>query len=235
MPVAKLNAALTAVDWNKNVATFLASGTAAQAIAKANLRIAIWSKQLENADKGNPALCFVREMQMAGSHVAALVALALYKPAAASMRAMLETGLYYTYFRTHHSELATLVRSPGYFVDKRELIDYHKQHTDRFTELQGALGLVSRLEKWYSNVSAVVHGQIPGTWIEHKALANTAPIDVTEKIVVAEFLEGTEVLHRLFLCTAGRLLWDGFSSQAKKELLHGLPGSLRMALKLDIA
>ncbi len=100
MPLAKLNAALTAVDWNKNVATFLAGSGAATSVAQRNLRIAIWARQLENADKGNPALCFVREMQMAGLYVPALLGLALYKPAASSMRTMVEAGLYYTYFRT---------------------------------------------------------------------------------------------------------------------------------------
>jgi hypothetical protein len=235
MPASKLNAALSAVDWNKNVTAFLSQKATTEAVANANMRIAIWSKQFENADHGNPALCFVREMQVSGTHVAALVALALYKPAAAAMRAMLETGLYYTYFRTHPSELATLVRDAEYYVDKKEVLEFHKLHSAEFTALQSKLGLVSRLEQWYAEVSAVVHGQIPGTWIEHQALASTAPITTTEKIVVTKFIEGVDVLHRLFLCTTGKHLWDHFSSAAKKELLHGLPGATKSALKLDAA
>jgi hypothetical protein len=148
---------------------------------------------------------------------------------------MLETGLYYTYFRTHPSELITLVRDPQYYIDKKEVLEYHKLHSVEFTALQSQLGLVSRLEKWYAEVSAVVHGQIPGTWAEHQALASTAPISATEKIVLAKFVEGVDVLHRLFLCTTGKHLWDHFSSTAKNELLHGLPGSTKTALKLDSA
>jgi hypothetical protein len=235
MPAAKLATALAAVDWAKNVKDFLGDQSATDGIAKANMRIAVWSRQFENADKGNPALCFVREMQVAGTHVAALVGLALYKPAAASMRAMLETGLYYTYFRTHPSELASLVRNNDYFVDKRELLEYHKRHTAEFIALQAKLGLVSRLDKWYNDVSAVVHGQIPGTWIEHHALAKTSNIAATQKIVVEKFLDGTEILHRLFLCTAGKTLWDAFSTEAKRELLRGLPGDAKTELGLDIA
>ena len=97
-------------------------------IAAANLRLAVWALQLENADAGNPALSFVREMQIGGQHVTALVALSLYKPAAARIRSVFECALYYTYFRTHPSELQTLIRDPEYFVDKQELIDYHKKH-----------------------------------------------------------------------------------------------------------
>ena len=176
MSLEKLSAALNAVDWNKNVTNVLADTVSATTIAERNLRIAVWARQFEIADKGNPALCFVREMQIAGQHVAALIALALYKPAASSMRAMFETALYYSYFRTHPSELATLVRDVGFYVEKRTLLEYHKIHTPRFPELQHKLGLVSRLDHWYSQVSAVIHGQIPGAWVEHKTVAEIAPI-----------------------------------------------------------
>ncbi|MBP1097475.1 hypothetical protein [Bradyrhizobium diazoefficiens] len=235
MPHAKLGAALTAVNWNGNVAALLSDVPITKAISARNLRVAIWAKQLEISDYGNPALCFVREMQIAGQHVAVLMALALYKPAAACMRTMLETGLYYSYFRTHQSELATLVRDPEYFVDKKALLEYHKNHTPNFVELQRKLGVVSRLETWYSRVSAVVHGQIPGAWMQHQTIAEIAPNKATQNLTISEFQEGEEILHRLFLCTVGRLLWDTFSVAAKKELLRGLPGALKAALALDAA
>ncbi len=78
-----------------------------------------------------------------------------------------------------------------------------------------------------------MHGQIPGAWVEHKSLSEIAPITTTQDLVLAAFIEGEEILHRLFLCTAGKLLWDMFSSPAKKELLHGLSGDLKTALALD--
>jgi hypothetical protein len=235
MPHTKLGAALTAVNWNDNVAAFLSDAAITKAVAARNLRVAIWARQLEISDHGNPALCFVREMQIAGQHVAALTALALYKPAAGSMRTMVEAGLYYTYFRTHVTELATLVRDTDYYVNKAELLEYHKNHTPDFAKLQQKLGLVSRFETWYSRVSAVVHGQIPGAWIEHKTIAEIAPIKATQNLVLSEFREGEEILHKLLLCTVGKHLWDTFSSAAKKELLRGLPGQSRIALSLDPA
>src|ERR1022692_288533 len=137
-----LEKALAAVDWNANVSVFTKDATQPEIVAKANLRLAVWSRQLEITDKGNPALAFVREMQVTGHQVAALIALALYKPAAGGMRTTFETALYYSYFRTHKAELATLVRDSEFFISKKEIIDYHKQHSHNFSALQQSFGLV---------------------------------------------------------------------------------------------
>jgi hypothetical protein len=110
LAVDKLDAALGAVDWSGNVTSFLTKTPVKERLAACNMRLAIWSKQLEQVDKDNPALAFIREMQTAGQMIVALMALALYKPAAGSIRSLMETALYYTFFRTHHTELATLFR-----------------------------------------------------------------------------------------------------------------------------
>jgi hypothetical protein len=235
MAIDKLGAALKAVDWSKNVSTFMSDKDAAAAVASANLRVAIWAKQFENIDKGNPALCFVRETQIAGQHVAALLALSLYKPAAASMRAMLETALCYSYFRTHSAELETLVRDPSFYLEKSDYLEFHKIHTPRFVEMSQALGVTSKMKDWYSKTSAVIHGQIPGTWIEHKSLAETATLKKTQDAAVATFCEGEEILHRFFLCSVGRLLWDSFSPSAKQQLVSGLSGPMKAALAIDVS
>jgi hypothetical protein len=120
-------------------------------------------------------------------------------------------------------------------MEKRDLIEYHRKHTPGFSELQGRLGLLVRLERWYSRTSAIVHGQIPGSWVEHKAIAEIRTIAATQDVVVATFIEGEEVVHSLLLCTVGRALWDGFSSTAKKQLLSGLRGDVKEALALDSA
>jgi len=235
MPLAKLSAALEVVDWKKNVSTFLADSKSAQALAEANLRIAIWTRQFETADHGNPALCFVREMQVAGQHVAVLISLSLYKPAAGSIRSMLESALYYSYFRCHPAELETLARGDGFYLEKREILDFHRDHTLNFVELQQKLGVISRMERWYGNVSSLVHGHIPGAWIEHKSVAEIKPIKATQDLAVKTFVEGESIVHRFFLCTVGKQLWDGFSIHAKKQLLAGLHGDEKKSLKLDPA
>ena len=140
MPTKALASALSAVDWNSNANEFLADALTCEKIASCNMSLALWAHQIELEEAGNPALSFLREMQISGQHVAALCALALYKPAAASMRTVVESCLYYSYFRTHPSELATLVRSSKYFTDKYSILEYHKEHTPKFSERQQALG-----------------------------------------------------------------------------------------------
>ncbi|MBR0838293.1 hypothetical protein JQ612_34275 [Bradyrhizobium manausense] len=235
MPAAKFKAAISVIDWQKNVDALLADKASAETLEAANLKLAIWSRQLEGADANNPALCFVREMQIAGQHVAVLIALALYKPAAGSIRSVLETALYYSYFRTHFSELETLARGTGYYLEKRQVIDFHKEHSLLFVERQQKLGLLSRLEGWYGRVSSLVHGHIPGVWIEHKSVSEIAPIKITQDLAIKLFAEGVDIVHRLFLCTVAQTLWDSFSSESKKQLLSGLQGDEKKILKLDIA
>jgi len=234
MAYEKLKKALFSVDWNANVKAFLDDERAlAEKMAQCNLRLAIWAKQFEKIDKGNPALPFIREMQLAASDVVTLTSLALYKPAAASMRTMLESALYYTYFRHHPAELATLVRNTAFYVEKSELLDYHKTHTPNFSEQ--AFGLIDKLNKWYKRISSLAHGQKPGDWRTHRALAETQHVKKTLPIVVETFAEGVEIVHDLFLSTVGKALWNDFSSEAKRELIKGISGEKKTILGLDAA
>jgi hypothetical protein len=230
-----LGEALQSVDWTANIDAFVNQGVLLKAVAKENMRLAVWSRQLENADSANPALCFIREMQVAGHHVAALTALCIYKAAGAAMRTMWDTALYYSYFRTHPVELGTQANNPRFYVEKREIIEFHKNHTPEFDLLQQRLGLLTRLEKWYSFTSAVIHGQVPGTWVEHTAIGEICYSETTASSVVENFAEGVDLVHRLFLCTVARALWDDFSSTAKKQLLSGLSADIKIALRLDNA
>lgn len=233
MSTDKLDAALSQVDWAANVKSFSTDTEVKEKFAACNLRLAIWSKQLEDSDNGNPALTFIREMQMDGQLVVALVALALYKPAANSIRTLIETALYYTYFRTHRSELATLLRNNEYFIDKGEIISYHKLHTVNFTLFQEKLGLLTRLKSCYGPLSAIVHGQVPGMWHATSSLRTIAPNRKIQDDVISKFTESEETVHRLFLATVAPALWDDFSTLAKKALLKGLPGDVKEILKLD--
>lgn len=235
MPRGKLKEALGSIDWNGNVSEFLSAEHILDAIAQANLRLAIWSRQFENSDRGNPALSFIREMQVAGFNVAALTGLALYKPAAAAMRTVFETALYYTYFRTHTSELSTLIRDPNYYVQKSDLLEYHKLHSVMFGKLQTRFSLVQNINKWYRFVSSITHGQVPGIWIEHRSLGEIKYSQVLLEEVTSAFCSGEEIVHQLFLCTVGRELWDGFSSLAKKKLISGTDADTKTALGMDTA
>ena len=231
----KLVDSLSHVDWSGNVSSFCADDSIVDSMAESNFRLAIWSKQFEQIEKDNPALCFIREMQVAGHLVATSTALAVYKAAAASTRTVLESALYYTYFRTHPSELATLVRDDKWYMSKSEIIQYHVTHTPDFNEVQKKLPVVSLVNPWYSKISAIVHGQIPGVWVTQKSIKDTKPDAALQQIVVSNFTEGVDIVHRLFLCTVGRELWDYFSPPAKKTLLHGLSGDIKTTLGIDSA
>jgi hypothetical protein len=232
----KLKNALLSVDWNTHIKTFLDDEIVlAQKMAQCNLRLAIWAKQFEKTDKGNPALPFIREMQFASFDVVTLTALSLYKPAAAAMRTLLENALYYTYFRQHPAELATLVRNTAFYVEKSELLDYHKIHTPNFIQQERAFGLIDKLNKWYKEISSLTHGQKPGEWRTHTSLAEIQHVKETLPIVVDRFATGVEIVHDLFLCTVAKTLWQDFSSQAKRELIKGISGENKKILGLDAA
>jgi len=230
-----LGKSLTSVDWAANSSTFQAAGSHVKRVQAAIVRLAIWSRQFEETDVGNPALSFVRAMQLDGYDCAALTSLALYKPAAASMRAMVESALYYSYFRDHPVELATLLRDARFYFEKTEIIEYHTKHTFGFKDAQDALGVVSRLNGWYKRVSAVIHGQTHGAWAVSTGLAEIKHRGELLDRVVSEFEAAEDVVYRLFLCTAGRAQWADFSFAAKRKLLSGLSGEAKAALALTLA
>lgn len=223
--------ALSSVDWLSSVDDFCRSKEAVSRCTACMERMARWARQLEEADSGNPAIVFVREAQVQAHYVACLVGLALYKPAAGAIRAAVESMLYYSYFRSHPSELATLVRSARYYVSKAEIIDFHREHTPEFRGKEQCLGLVGRLDEWYSEASAIVHGQIPGKWVSHTDLAKIAPDVDTIARCLDLFERGERIIHELLLCTSNDL-WTSFSVEARRVLSKGLAPNVKQTLGL---
>lgn len=231
-----LVSALKSVDWANNVSIFCSDNSITERFEAAGVRLAIWSKQFENTEgKENPAICFVREMQSAGHLTVTASALACYKLAASGMRTVVETALYYSYFRTHPAELATLLRNEKWYVSKKEIIEYHITHTPNFSELQKKLPLIGILDPWYSKISAIVHGQIPGLWHSQQGISDIQPNNPLLLTALQELEECVKIVDRLFFLTAGRELWSSFSPSAKKALLHGMQGDIKTALGLDSA
>ncbi len=223
---------LSKINWKNNFDEFSKDIPSISDLYECNKKLAVWSKQFENIDIRNPALSFIREMQVAGYHVVTLISLALYKPAAASMRGGFETALFYSYFRTHLCELSTLIRDENYYLQKSDIIDYHKIHTDNFNELQNRFNLISRLDKWYRDISSIVHGQIPGEWVKQTQLSEIEYDNELKTSAVNNFCECVEIIHHFFLCTIGRELWHGFSASSKKYLTKGISGDTKKALNI---
>jgi hypothetical protein len=148
------------------------------------------------------------------------------------MRAMFESALYYTYFRSHPLELQTLVRDSSYFVDKKQIFLFHNAHTPSFKIKQEAVGLTSSVDRWYSTVSAVIHGQIPGKWVTSVRIDKIS-FHPTVFVEASEAFEAScTLIHSLFLCTVEARRWTSFTHAAKIELLKGLTPEKKSALGL---
>lgn len=235
MTTSKIAAALGSVDWALNVNDFIGDAKINQDMERASQRLAVWSRQLERIDQGNPALSFVREMQASCHLVAVCTSLGIYKGAASGMRTMVETALYYTYFRVHLVELPTLLRNEKWYISKSDVLDFHILHSENFTLFQSRLGLIAELNKWYSEISAIIHGQIPGRWLQPKNI-NGFSGSAEGRLAASEmFCKGEEIIHKLFLATVGKENWESVSTTAKSALLKNLPGDIRMTLGLDLA
>jgi hypothetical protein len=233
--MASLESALLAVDWDKNIKDFAKITGEQDRIYKAAQVLSIWAKQLEDSDSGNPALCFIREMQIESQQSMITLGLGIYKASAASMRALVETALYYSYFRSHPSELETLVRDKEYYITKPEVLNFHKAHSANFMKLQARLGFITKLEEWYSESSAIIHGQIPGRWVTFSAVSGVALHEATLKDAVQMFCAACSLVHHLLLCTIAPLLWHTFQSSVKQQLIKSLPGDFKALAKLDAA
>lgn len=230
-----LRDALLSVDWNANVKEFLADKDKAEELHGCSLVIAYWAKQFENIDKRNSALSFIREMQASGFNVCSLAALGQYKPASAAIRNVFESALYYTFFRTHPSELETLSRDHTFFLFKNDIVEYHKKHTPDFINLQNYFSWISKAGIWYNKISSVVHGKIPGEWVDYNSVSEIKYSHKTLCLVIESYKEGVELVNYLFLCTVAREFWQNISKTAKRIFLKGISGETKAALGMDEA
>jgi hypothetical protein len=225
---------LKGINWGANIDAAYTDATTLSTVETMLHRIAVWSNQLEIADEGNPALCFLREMQVAMQQIAISLGLCTYKSAAAAARTSVETCLYYSYFRTHQEELATLVRVEKFYVSKSDIVEYHKTHTADFSTKQQVFGLIGELDSWYSKISAVIHGQIPGAWNTHTSIAQIGFNQATHTLALQTVIKAEALIHQILLCTVGGHFWSIFAPDAKKELVKGISATHRSTLGLDL-
>lgn len=230
-----LELALKKVAWRANIDALLEDQPNAARIQENTALMTTWAHEISSFDAGNIAIGFVREMQVAAQHTATLCSIAMYKASAATMRTMVECALYYTYFRVHPVELSTLIRDEGYFLSKSEIIEFHKVHTIDYSKRQKTVGLNSKLDKWYSEISSVVHGQIPGLWHKHAAISDIKYDSEMCSVAVDSYTRAVEIANLLFLVTLGYPYWEYVSSPAKKIILRGMSGDKKTALGLDEA
>lgn len=227
-----LSGALGAVDWNKNAADFLGDVDQSTRLSQCVERLALWSFELQKADPDGAALAFVREMQASALSVTATIALGLYKAGAGGMRSVVESALYYSYFRHHPVELATLTRDDRYHLSRWDIIEYHKKHTKDYLKKQEPFGFIGNLETWYSKISAIVHGQIPGVWSSTDLAMTKYNADLLKECV-QEFERATHLTGILFMITCSSENWGSFSPAAKSIFIKGFTGPQKEILGLS--
>lgn len=225
----KVSDALAAIDWGKSVGDFVADTNSLDQIERGCRLVTIWTHELGFQYHRNPALSFLQEMKASLFFVPACFAIGLYKPAASSMRSAVENALYFSYFRDHEVELRTLLVDKSFYLSKSKIIDYHLLHTPFFKAKQEVIGLSSELESWYSEISAIIHGQIPGVW-SSKALKNTGHDAKALKPALREFSRAIQIINYTFLLTTPSEIWEGMSSGARQFLLQGMSGARKLIL-----
>ena len=211
---------LQTVDWNQNVDDFRNHSSSINSFERGCHLIAVWAHELRVQHYDNPAVAFLMEMQASASTVPPCVSLGLYKPGAVSMRSALENSLYFSYFATHPSELHSQVSGVDYYATKTGIVDFHKKHTVGFADKQKAIGLLSELESWYSEISAIIHGQKPGTW-SNRSLVNTAFDKELDDLSSEAFSRCVAIINMIFLTTTPDEIWEGFNTQSRRRFLKG--------------
>lgn len=220
-------------DWTKNFGAFLGDVELVDRIYNSTYRLALWSKQLEQVDKNNPAICFIRSMQQCAHQATAAIALSMYKASAALIRALFENALYYSYFRNHPVELNSLVLNDKYYLSKEDLLKYHEDHVIGFKLNQSFFGLIGEINTWYSQISAVIHNQVPGSWVANEKLGTP-----NRKICLASvqsFEKSISLVNNLFLCSLSGDFWQKFDSTVKNLIVKGLSAEIKKSLNLDKA
>jgi hypothetical protein len=191
--------------------------------------VALWNDALIFQDFDNPALPYLQEMKSSGFYVPACLSLGLHKPAATLMRAVVENALYFSYFRDHPVELRTAASAGKYYVDRTAVLEYHDTHTFRFKERQAAVGFKGLLNSWYSDMSSIVHGQVPGVW-SSRSLKETAFDPSICEIAVEKFKTCVSIVNLLFLVTTPHEIWEGIRPDTRALFLKGLSAKKKQAL-----
>ncbi len=228
-----LRTELLKVDWKSNIVAALSDANIAGKIDLCAKRNAIWLTQVISAEPGNPAKPFLVEVMALSQQAPALACCGYYRSAVSSARSIVESALYYTFFRSHPLELASLLRDQKYYISKGDVLDFHRQHTLNFNSYQARLDLISSLELWYQKVSAVTHSQIPGAFTGGINLSDIKFDNELFSQSMDMIFDAWEIVEALFFSTLSQELWRLFAPDAKDQLTKGMAGDTRAALGLD--
>lgn len=221
---------LAQINWNDNTAEAAKEEDLFCEAQKQLKLLALWCKQLENIYRNNPALPFIREAQVSTQDLCCLISLGIYKCSASSLRTLLESMLYFSYFKDHPVELKSLVTVKPYYLSKKDILDYHLVHTEHFNRKYKAISLNDKLEAVYSEISAIVHGQMPGAWHSSGSLTDKKFNKQLATLVVEQLTKTMQVINPFLLILINDDEWRNIDHNVQKVFLSGMSQPTKQAI-----
>lgn len=207
------------IDWNSSRDVFFQKKDNQLSFLEENLNVlAHWAKSLETIYQNNPALPFIREAQVSAQDFISVYSLSLYKNAAASMRTVFESILYFSYFKDHSVELQSVARDK-FHLSRSQIISYHEKHTENFASIYKRTSLDCILDNMYSDVSNIVHSSQPGIWHQRAVLGQKTYDSRIANETAKLFIQTIKVINLLLLCTLRYDEWLTVPNKSRKIFL----------------
>lgn len=213
-----LSTQITSIDWNNNCTQSTQELDLFNKIESASIKLAIWCKIIENVYNKNLALPFIREAQVSMQDFCCLISLGLYKSSASSLRTILESFLYFSYYKDHYVELNSLLN--GVFISKSEILEYHQIHTIHFKNKSQHIGLSNNISILYSELSAIIHGQKPGSWHSSVEISNKCFNSSLACEAAGHYIKLIELINYFMLIIIPDDEWLSLDLHFKQKLLH---------------
>jgi len=210
------------VDWANNLSVANNSSELFEKAEESQIKLALWCKQIENLYIGNAALPFIREAQVSSQDFFCLLSLGIYKASASSLRTIIESFLYFSYFKDHLVELRTLSEDSSYYTSKKEILDYHNLHSIGFKDKAHNTGFKKDIEDFYSKISAIVHGQKPGVWHSSSCLTEKCFNSKIAEEAGNDFVKLIEVINILMLMIISDEDWANIPIRSRQVFIKGM-------------
>lgn len=193
--------------------------------------ITTWLNELCDLYENNYALSFLKEAHVSINDYCTSMSIALYKLSAASMRTILESILYYSYFKDHPKELHTLINDSSYYLTRSDILEYHYKHTHNFKNACKELNLISSMDNFYSEVSAIIHGQIPGVWQPNVNLDNRSHCSQTFSCSIEHFKTLVRIINHFLILHLTEEEWQSINIRSRELFLKGLKPKTKKEIK----
>jgi len=227
----ELQTKLAQIDWGAIASDSLSEDAGFSEIQVNCKLMTAWLNELCDMYEGNYALSFLKEAHVSMNDYCTSMSVALYKLSAASMRTILESILYYSYFKDHTKEFHTLINDSSYYLSRTEVLEYHYKHTRNFKEGSKELNLIASMDSFYSEVSAIIHGQIPGVWQPNLTLNSRSHCQKTFNCSVKQFKTLVKIINQFLIIHLTEEEWKSINFRSREVFLKGLKPKTKLVIK----